>query len=56
MIISTIWMGVIGGIDDYIKVFKKDKEGMKATTKLIGQLMLGALIAITIDHTHSINQ
>lgn len=53
MIISTIWMGVIGGIDDYIKVFKKDKEGMKATTKLIGQLMLGALIAITIDHTHS---
>jgi phospho-N-acetylmuramoyl-pentapeptide-transferase len=56
MIMSTIWMGVIGGIDDYIKVFKKDKEGMKATTKLIGQLMLGALIAITIDHTHSINQ
>lgn len=56
MIISTIWMGVIGGIDDYIKVFKKDKEGMKATTKIIGQLMLGALIAITIDHTHSINQ
>jgi phospho-N-acetylmuramoyl-pentapeptide-transferase len=53
MIISTIWMGVIGGIDDYIKVFKKDKEGMKATTKLIGQLMLGALIAITIDYTHS---
>jgi phospho-N-acetylmuramoyl-pentapeptide-transferase len=53
MIISTLWMGVIGGIDDYIKVFKKDKEGMKATTKLIGQLMLGALIAITIDHTHS---
>jgi phospho-N-acetylmuramoyl-pentapeptide-transferase len=56
MIISTIWMGVIGGIDDYIKVFKKDKEGMKATTKLIGQLMLGAIIAVTIDHTHSINR
>jgi phospho-N-acetylmuramoyl-pentapeptide-transferase len=55
MIISTIWMGVIGGIDDYIKVFKKDKEGMKATTKLIGQLMLGAIIAVTIDHTHSVN-
>ena len=56
MMISTIWMGVIGGIDDYIKVFKKDKEGMKATTKLIGQLMLGALIAITIDFTHNANQ
>lgn len=55
MLISTIWMGVIGGIDDYIKVFKKDKEGMKATTKLIGQLMLGVIIAITIDYSHKIN-
>ncbi len=55
MIIATLWMGVIGGIDDYIKVFKKDKEGMKATTKLIGQLMLGIIIAIAVDYTHSIN-
>ncbi|MCX6177696.1 MAG: phospho-N-acetylmuramoyl-pentapeptide-transferase, partial [Bacteroidetes bacterium] len=55
MIVSTIWMGAIGLIDDYIKVFKKDKEGMKAKTKLIGQLMLGIIIAITIDYTHSIN-
>ena len=55
MIVSTIWMGVIGGIDDYIKVFKKDKEGMKATTKLIGQLMLGVIIAVTIDYTHKLN-
>ena len=55
MIISTIWMGTIGAIDDYIKVFKKDKEGMKAGTKLIGQLMLGVIIAVAIDYTHSIN-
>jgi phospho-N-acetylmuramoyl-pentapeptide-transferase len=55
MIVSTIWMGAIGLIDDYIKVFKKDKEGMKAKTKLIGQLMLGVIIAITIDYTHSLN-
>lgn len=55
MIIATLWMGVIGGIDDYIKVFKKDKEGMKATTKLIGQLMLGVIIAIAVDYTHSVN-
>ena len=55
MIISTIWMGVIGAIDDYIKVFKKDKEGMKAKTKLIGQLMLGVIIAIAVDYTHKIN-
>ena len=52
MIIATLWMGVIGGIDDYIKVFKKDKEGMKATTKLIGQLILGVIIAIAVDYTH----
>ena len=55
MIVSTIWMGVIGLIDDYIKVFKKDKEGMKAKTKLVGQLMLGVIIALTIDYTHSVN-
>ena len=55
MIISTIWMGTIGAIDDYIKVFKKDKEGMKAGNKLIGQLMLGVIIAVAIDYTHSIN-
>ena len=55
MIISTIWMGTIGAIDDYIKVFKKDKEGMKAGTKLIGQLMLGVIIAVAIDYTHNIN-
>ena len=55
MMVSTLWMGIIGGIDDYIKVFKKNKEGMKATTKLIGQLMLGIIIAIAVDFTHSAN-
>ena len=52
MIVSTIWMGTIGLLDDYIKVYKKNKEGMKATTKLIGQLMLGVIIAIVIDYAH----
>ncbi|MDB2588419.1 phospho-N-acetylmuramoyl-pentapeptide-transferase [Bacteroidia bacterium] len=55
MLVSTLWMGIIGGIDDYIKVFKKDKEGLKATSKLIGQLCLGIIIAATIDYTHSAN-
>ena len=53
MLVSTVWMGVIGAVDDYIKVFKKNKEGMKATTKLIGQLFLGAILAVAIDYTHS---
>jgi phospho-N-acetylmuramoyl-pentapeptide-transferase len=55
MLISTIWMGTIGLIDDYIKVFKKNKEGLKATSKLIGQLLLGAIIAVVIDYTHNIS-
>jgi phospho-N-acetylmuramoyl-pentapeptide-transferase len=53
MLISTLWMGMIGAADDYIKVFKKNKEGMKATTKLIGQLLLGVIIAVVIDYTHN---
>ena len=48
MIISTIWMGIIGGIDDYIKVFKKDKNGLKGKFKIFGQVMLGLLISITM--------
>jgi phospho-N-acetylmuramoyl-pentapeptide-transferase len=55
MLISCLWMGLFGFIDDYIKVLKKDKEGMKARTKLLGQLGLGIFIAIAVDYTHSIN-
>jgi phospho-N-acetylmuramoyl-pentapeptide-transferase len=44
MIISTIWLGFIGFADDYIKVFLKKKEGLKGTTKIIGQVMLGIFI------------
>src|SRR5436190_7725972 len=44
MIICTIWLGVIGFIDDYIKVFKKDKEGLRAKSKLIGQVGLGIIL------------
>jgi phospho-N-acetylmuramoyl-pentapeptide-transferase len=44
MIISTIWLGLIGFLDDYIKVFKKDKEGLRAKSKLIGQVGLGIIV------------
>jgi len=44
MIISTLWLGLIGFADDYIKVFLKKKEGLKGTTKIIGQVMLGIFI------------
>lgn len=44
MIVSVIWLGFIGFLDDYIKVFKKDKEGLRAKSKLIGQVGLGIII------------
>ncbi len=44
MIISTLWLGLIGFLDDYIKVYKKDKEGLRAKFKLIGQVGLGIII------------
>jgi len=52
MMLSTLWMGSIGLVDDYIKVFKKDKEGLKGWFKVLGQLVLGAIIAVTIDINH----
>ncbi len=44
MMISTVWLGFIGFLDDYIKVFKKDKEGLRAKSKLIGQVGLGLIV------------
>ena len=48
MLISTVWMGSIGFLDDYIKVFKKDKEGLKGRFKIIGQIGLGIIIATVL--------
>lgn len=53
MIVSTIWMGGIGILDDYIKVFKKNKEGLSGWFKVLGQVVLGILIAIAVDYHHS---
>ncbi len=48
MIITTVWMGAIGFLDDYIKVFRKNKEGLAGRFKVIGQVGLGTLIAFTM--------
>jgi phospho-N-acetylmuramoyl-pentapeptide-transferase len=48
MIISTIWLGLIGFLDDYIKVFKKDKEGLAGKFKVIGQVGLGLIVGTTL--------
>ena len=44
LIITTLWMGAIGFLDDYIKIFKKDKEGLKGRFKVIGQVGLGIIV------------
>ena len=44
LIITTIWMGLIGFLDDYIKVFKKDKAGLKGKFKVLGQVGLGIIV------------
>tara|TARA_B100000767_G_scaffold274819_1_gene309071 strand:- start:1968 stop:3209 length:1242 start_codon:yes stop_codon:yes gene_type:complete len=44
MIIATVWLGMIGFIDDYIKVFKKNKEGLKGKFKVIGQIGVGLIV------------
>ncbi len=44
MIIATVWLGMIGFIDDYIKVFKKNKEGLKGRFKIIGQIGVGLIV------------
>ncbi len=51
LIVTTLWMGTIGFIDDYIKIFKKDKQGLKGIFKVIGQVGLGVIVG-TVLYTH----
>jgi len=44
LLVTTLWMGLIGFIDDYIKIFKKDKEGLKGRFKVMGQVGLGVFV------------
>ena len=44
LLITTVWMGLIGFLDDYIKVFKKDKKGLKGKFKILGQVGLGLIV------------
>lgn len=47
MIVTTVWLGLIGFIDDYIKVFKKDKKGLEGKFKVMGQITLGIIVGLT---------
>ena len=48
LIISTVWLGIIGFLDDYIKVFKKNKEGMPGKYKIFGQVSLGLVVGLIL--------
>lgn len=48
LIVTTLWMGTIGFIDDYIKIFKKDKGGLKGKFKVIGQVGLGLIVGVVL--------
>lgn len=48
LIITTVWLGFIGFLDDYIKVFKKDKQGLAGKFKVVGQVGLGLIVGLTL--------
>ena len=48
MLVSTVWLGLIGGLDDYIKVFRHRKEGLKGRFKIVGQVGLGVIVGTTM--------
>ena len=48
MLITTVWLGAIGFADDYIKVFKKNKDGLSGKLKILGQVALGLIVGLTL--------
>jgi phospho-N-acetylmuramoyl-pentapeptide-transferase len=54
LVVTTLWMGVIGFIDDYIKIFKKDKQGLKGIFKVIGQVGLGIIVGSVLYFNPSV--
>ncbi len=54
MILTTIWLGLVGFVDDYIKVFRKNKKGLTGKFKIMGQVMLGILVGLTLYHNKDV--
>ncbi len=53
MLVTTVWLGILGFADDYIKVFRKDKEGMHGRFKIIGQIGLGVIVAVSLYYINN---
>ena len=54
MIVSSVWLGLLGFADDYIKVFRKHKEGLKGKFKIVGQVGLGIIVGTTMCFSNDI--
>ncbi|MFA6057108.1 MAG: phospho-N-acetylmuramoyl-pentapeptide-transferase [Taibaiella sp.] len=54
MLLSTVWLGLVGFLDDYIKVFKKNKEGLAGRFKILGQVGLGIIIGFTMYYNQHV--
>ncbi len=54
MLVSAVWLGVIGFLDDYIKVFRHHKEGLKGRFKIVGQVGLGIIVGLTMWYSSEI--
>lgn len=54
ILIATLWMGIIGFLDDYIKVFKKNKEGLRGRFKITGQIGLGLIVGLTLFYNNEV--
>jgi phospho-N-acetylmuramoyl-pentapeptide-transferase len=48
MLLTTVWLGLVGFLDDYIKIFRKNKEGLAARFKIFGQIILGLIVGLTM--------
>jgi phospho-N-acetylmuramoyl-pentapeptide-transferase len=54
LLISTFWLGIIGFLDDYIKVFKKNKKGLRGKFKIVGQIGLGLIVGLTLFYNEDV--
>lgn len=48
MIVTTVWLGILGGLDDYIKIFRRNKEGLKGRYKIVGQVSIGLIVGLVL--------
>ena len=48
MIVTTVWLGLLGGLDDYIKIFRHNKEGLRGKFKIVGQVGLGLIVGLVL--------